>query len=756
MTSPHHNVLYIALGPLRVRAAERHTARLAAAGAQVTLVVADIPEWGRISPAAGVTLHKVAAGTPRAMQRAARRFVLGAGGPLRDADLLIAGDPHALPVAWAATGARPDLTVRFEPSDGPERRPAPADLAVVTPWYPSPNNALAGAFVRAMIGAVGERFERVSILHTEDSAYPYNSPSANLIGVAVERLAGRPANAVVVDSPEGELTRVAVPIPSRRDYAGWAKAHMKALRDTLPTGQIEAPVVHAHTGIYGGFVAARLARPDARIVVTEHATFLPAVFAQPAARRLYEEMLHRVDVLLCVSHFLYDAVREAFPHYVDKLRIVPNVIDFDDFVVRPTPPQDLLRWLYLGRMAEHKGVLVLLEAFARIASEEPRATLTLVGSGALDDAIRTRIQELELADRIELRPPVSPDEVAAVMHGHDLLVHASRLETFGMTVVEAVASGMPVLVARSEGPAETLAGMDGKAGLLVDVSDDPEVIAEGWRQLRARLGALDLPAARESLLARYGREAVAAQLLEAYQPRSAEAAEVGSTGTEGAPAASGAVVAAPSTAGSTSAVPLSPEPASTPTDGATADPAARILMVAINPPRINQTRDFVHRMMARGFAVDLITNEPTAWQRARLNDGVRLHALATAEGRRPMLRIERLLVYRIPGKLLAIAQRLSRKAHPIWPELAVAAVKQGHERVANAFHNRVFFPGYKVVRSRIMWRIARRDVMPKLDLAHTRRVVVSGANGVTIGWQIARRHPQLTVTTSLTSVGDDS
>lgn len=276
--------------------------------------------------------------------------------------------------------------------------------------------------------------------------------------------------------------------------------------------------MQAHIGIYCGVSAARLARPDARVVVTEHASFLDRVFAERAALDLYEEMLERADEVHCVSTAVRDQLTTQFPRHAAKVRIVPNVIDFDRFTARPQPVTDLLRWLYIGRFMELKRVPLVLDAFAEIAREEPRATLTLVGSGPVESALRQRIAELGLDGRVEIRPPVAPDDVVRLMHEHDLLVHASRIETFGLTVVEAVAAELPVLVARSSGPAETLAGLEGVAGSLVDLADDDApALASAYRQLRAARAALDLPRARKELLARYGREAVGRQLIDAYR-----------------------------------------------------------------------------------------------------------------------------------------------------------------------------------------------------------------------------------------------
>ena len=249
----------------------------------------------------------------------------------------------------------------------PARRTAPADLAVVTPWYPSPDDPFAGAFVRAATAAVRPGFGRVSILHTQSWFYGPGRLNGQLLGVAAERQALLAGNAVVLDTAEGELTRVAVPSPAGGDHLAYADEQTRALRAALPTGRIEAPVVHAHVGILGGVVAARLARPDARLVVTEHATFLDAVLARPAARDRYARMLDRADLLLCVGRGLRDQLAGYFPEHAGKLRIVPNAIDFDRFAVRPSPPAAPHRWLYVGRLMEHKGVLTLIDAFTRVA-----------------------------------------------------------------------------------------------------------------------------------------------------------------------------------------------------------------------------------------------------------------------------------------------------------------------------------------------------------------------------------------------------
>jgi glycosyltransferase involved in cell wall biosynthesis len=720
-------VTYVALGPHRIRAAEQHAARLAADGAQVHLVVADRPESAELKAAPGVSVHRVAAASSRSAAAAAVRLAVGRDRSLPVADLLVAGDVEALPVAWAAHRRHPDLTVRFEPEGDPARRPAPADLAVVTPWYPSPNSPFVGSFVQSATQAVQGAFQRVSVLHTQEWTVPKDLyPRLDEVGLMADRFTAASGNAVVADWPEGEVTRACVPVvTSGAGYRARAAEHVKRLAAALPTGQIEAPLVHAHTGIYGGVVAAELARPDARIVVTEHATFLPRVFGDRASRRRYEQMLERVDVLMCVSEHMRDLVQQWFPRYRDKLRVVPNVVDFDAFALRPRPPRDLLRWLYLGRMTQHKGVLLLLDAFARVAAEEPRATLSLVGAGELEDTIRRRVQQSGLVGRVELRPPVPLDEVAQLLREHDLLVHASQVETFGLTIVESVATGTPVLVARSEGPAETLAGLDGVAGGMFGLGDDPGLIVDGFRELRARLSTLDPVAARQTMLSRYGRQTVRAVLLEAYRP---------------GPRA-GAV---PARSRSTMD-----------TAGAAGPAAARLVLIATGPANPGTIKDFTRAMTEQGYGVDLVTADQVSPRWVADDDRVRVYSVESAEARRLVMRAERLLVFKVPGKVISVALALARRRRALWPELAVLRAQHLNRRVARFVHLKVFRRCYNVVRPLILWRIARREVLPQLDLAKTGRVVVSGASGVAIGWRLARRYPDLTVTTSMSVSFDD-
>jgi len=409
-------------------------------------------------------------------------------------------------------------------------------LAVTTPWHPTLQRPFAGSFVQATTSAVRPLFSRIHLYNTEDWTGPADPVQARLVNRAYAALTSGP-NRRVTFAPrladEGYwVTEIPTPVTPRRDYAEWAYNHESALRAVLPNGVLEADVVHGHVGIYGGWLARRFARPDARVVVSEHASFLGKILGQPRSRALYTEVVDRADAFLCVSEKLRLELVAAFPGQAAKFQVVPNTVDIAAMPVRPEPVTKLNRWIYIGKVAAAKGVAELIEAFAIAAKDEAELRLTILGSGPLVEPLRARAAELGVAERVAFHDAVPPQRVFEFLHAHDLLVHPSKSETFGMTVVEAVGSGMPVLVTKCGGPQETLAGLEGAAGLLIDVSPDPQVVVDGYRTLAGQADQLDPVRARTELIGRYGADAVARRLAAVYR---IEANEVGG----GAPAVEG-------------------------------------------------------------------------------------------------------------------------------------------------------------------------------------------------------------------------
>jgi glycogen(starch) synthase len=381
------------------------------------------------------------------------------------------------------------------------------DVAVVTPWYPSGQMPFRGAFVQTMVEATAPGTAGMVVYHTDAWSARLSPEQDKEVGASYH------AVLAAADSPSrtvggAVLRTIPVPMPRAMPFAEQAHRFADALGVALHGEPIPADVVHAHVGLLGGVPALRNLRPGARLFVTEHATFLDRMLAEPDGHAGYAEVLAGCEAFFVVGDELRNELATAFPAYEHKLRLIPNPIDFD--TPRAEPVTALRRWLFVGGLIERKGVTWLLEAFARARAEDPALTLTMVGEGELREQLGARAAGLGVADAVTFPGAVAPDVALRLMREHDLLVHPSRYETFGVVVIEAAAAGLPVIVTRCGGPEQTLAGIEADAGELIAIEDSPDAIVDGYRRLRDRFPeGVDLGRARKTLADRYGYHAVA-------------------------------------------------------------------------------------------------------------------------------------------------------------------------------------------------------------------------------------------------------
>ncbi len=393
-------------------------------------------------------------------------------------------------------------------------------LTVATPWYPTPYNRMAGSFVaeHAALSATIPGIAAGGGVHVVQGLEWPGSTAAGAVTL-------RPAFDAVLDrlreTGGTRITGVAGPVDRVPVFAvrgaAWAERAEATVRDVRrAVGSFSSPLVHGHVGYLGGLLAARLAEPGAKVFATEHSTALRTVLSEPGAREHYAEVLERADAVFCVSQLLCDQVLEQVPDPSGRLQVLPNPVDFTGVPRRSQPPERLSRWVFVGGLIERKGVTRLVRAFTVAAREDAEVSLTLYGTGALAEDLIQLARSAGVGDRLHLPGVLRHRELLAALPEYDLLLAPSTYETFHLAVPEAVAAGLPVIVTRSGGPQEALAGVEHQVGRFVDVEESPDALIEAWRDLSADLDSLDLDAARDTLNARYGRAAIRARLAEAY------------------------------------------------------------------------------------------------------------------------------------------------------------------------------------------------------------------------------------------------
>jgi glycosyltransferase involved in cell wall biosynthesis len=248
-----------------------------------------------------------------------------------------------------------------------------------------------------------------------------------------------------------------------------------------------------------------------------------------AALWLRNRLLRRAAAFVAISDEISDelAAHGVAPQQVHR---IPNGVDTQLF--RPVTHQQRASLrnrlglpsgpvvVYTGRLVSYKGLPLLVEAWRQLVPEYPGAVLVLVGEGGGDmhdcePALRAFVAQHGLESRVRFTGPVS--NVHEWLQAADVFVFPTENEAFGLSLVEAMACGLPAVTTRVGGlrdfvehgvnawaiePGDAAALTAGLRALLTDAA------------LAARLGA----AARETVLARFGEDAVAhayEQLLDA-------------------------------------------------------------------------------------------------------------------------------------------------------------------------------------------------------------------------------------------------
>lgn len=246
-------------------------------------------------------------------------------------------------------------------------------------------------------------------------------------------------------------------------------------------------LIHGHSSKAGALTRLRLPGPHVPVIYTPHAfrTMDPTLGSK--GRTIYggiERLLgsRLSDRLICVSRDEYNHARSlGIPE--DRLRIVVNGVSAPPsgqgaaIRARYGIPQDALLFGFVGRLTRQKAPERLVEAFARIARELPRAHLLMIGAGELTDTVKDMIKAAGLEGRAHLDNAIPG---AAAIDAFDVVVMPSRYEAMSYVMLEAAAGGKPLLLT-DVGGARTVIE-PGRNGYIVANTDDPSELAMAMRR----------------------------------------------------------------------------------------------------------------------------------------------------------------------------------------------------------------------------------------------------------------------------------
>jgi 1,2-diacylglycerol 3-alpha-glucosyltransferase len=324
---------------------------------------------------------------------------------------------------------------------------------------------------------------------------------SDLTRLGVETTLVVPAYPQAADDADPTILRVpsgGVPLdPEDRRFHG---GPLRRVLDARLASRID--LVHIHTPFIAHYAAARFAREHGLPVVATYHTFfedylhhyvpiLPRRIGRALARRFTRSQCRDVAALISPSAPMRDALLAY--GVTTPIEVLPTGLPAESFIRgdgarfrdRFNLPMEQPLLLYVGRVAYEKNIDFLLRMFAKLRARRPEAVFVIAGEGPARDSLTRLSRELGVADSVRFigyldRRTDLPDCYAA----GDAFVFASRTETQGLVLLEAMAQGTPVVSTAELGTRSILTP---DCGAFV-VPEDEEHFAVAVQQ------ALELPA----------------------------------------------------------------------------------------------------------------------------------------------------------------------------------------------------------------------------------------------------------------------
>lgn len=233
----------------------------------------------------------------------------------------------------------------------------------------------------------------------------------------------------------------------------------------------------------------------------------------------------RAPLVLSTSRYCIERIRHHYGVAPERLALVPEGIDLslwqpvnDPALLAAADAQrDLFTVLCVARQYPRKRIRDLIEAFAIVSRQEPRAQLVIIGDGPEHASLQERRQTLGLQGCVQLLGALPDDAEVRAWYGRSaVFCLPSEQEGFGIVFLEAMASGLPVVSTTAAAIPEVVP--DGEAGLLVPRRDPPALAAALLRLLQDPSLQTRLRQAGRRHARAYGWEAVADRFLEAVAP----------------------------------------------------------------------------------------------------------------------------------------------------------------------------------------------------------------------------------------------
>ena len=274
-------------------------------------------------------------------------------------------------------------------------------------------------------------------------------------------------------------------------------------------------LIHSHGALWGGASARTISEQTGiPFVHTEHTSgYARDLFCAWEINKV-SDILSGSEAVISVSKFLSKSIKSRVG--VEDVRVIPNMVDTSYFTI-PSASRNGNPFIFLtvAILNSNKGIDTLVKSFCREWKGQKGVRLEIGGTGPCESELKDLVGKLEIEDQVFFLGRLSRKEVRERMWKANAFILPSYVETFGVVVIEAMSTGLPVIATRSGGPEEIVTN---EVGWLTE----PGEIEELGGAMRRAYEAGDELDKREKKIRRivkknYSRKEISGQLTKVYE-----------------------------------------------------------------------------------------------------------------------------------------------------------------------------------------------------------------------------------------------
>ena len=298
-------------------------------------------------------------------------------------------------------------------------------MLFIPSWYPSPSDPTAGIFIQQQARALQEAGLKIGVLFFEE--YSMRNKSSKLY----------------IEDELWICRSSGIIIPKRirpfRKY--WLKRWELLFKHYIDKRGVP-DLLHAHSFV-GGYIAKYLSRKyEIPYIITEHFSGFIHDNLPTHWRTDITSIYKEADLIIAVSKTLADKL----VYYTNTdIRVVPNMVDTNTFFpTKQMLPDSPIRLITVGHLIQRKNHSFILRAL-HLLPNDIDAQLVIIGDGPLLRRLKQEAIQMGISENVTFMGQSTPAEIAETMRQSHLFLFASKAETFGIVLAEALACGLPII-----------------------------------------------------------------------------------------------------------------------------------------------------------------------------------------------------------------------------------------------------------------------------------------------------------------------